>query len=746
LLGETLKQKSAFDLVRSLQKTITVMLPAAALLCAATVRASKVVPVPEELRTQRFTVKVDGKEGAFAHAATSYYYLSLDLPRKGRVRITISAPSYDYWARGVEVQPWRENIRPSRSGRDITFSLDHPAQLSIARPGDHLGGAEMLFVFANAPEKHPPAKASSSLRYYGPGVYHENIDAHHGDNIYLAPGAVVFGSINIWQVDNVRIFGRGTVVYDGPQDPRHDTGWMHKPNWHVLVMDNAHHIEINGITLVTRSRAWMIQMKDSRFIEFDNVKVIGGCEGNANQDGMDWLGGGDTVVRNSFFRASDDIFAMYGNWDGYEPDVLMKPGHEVSNIRIENSVLSTGISNVVRVNWPRKTFDSHNFLMRDVDVIHMGVGGCGVPFALMEIWADPAGHGDHSNYHFENIRLEDWYSLVQLLQPNPRIHDISFRNVWALDSPQMVPSTLEGSVDGVHLENVKVANKPVLRAADLPLQPLPESRVTYETSPEAVQAEFKFGPADPTAGQKIAFDASSSHSAIGGKLKYLWLFGDGTSAKGKVVRHAMPDTEGTLHDGSGRFRVLLKVTDGQGNVDWFSRPVVVRNSLNPAAAGGAGLKPGLRYKFYQGEWTGLPDFQSLQPVGDGTTDTLSPDVRQHSVNYGYVFEGYVRAPIDGGYVFDFLGRDAGRLEIDGQTIAESPAVWPQVCGSVGNSVQMASGSVGLRAGLHQLRVSMTQKAGDDAFAVDWQGPDLPLTPIARTDLFSAPDASVQREQ
>ena len=707
-------------------------------MCAGVARAALVIPVPEELRTQRFTVKVDGKDAYFAHAATSYYYLGLDLQKKGRVTITITAPADDYWARGVEVQPWRENIRPVRSGRDITFTLEHPAQLSITRPGDHLGGAEMLFVFANPEEKHPPGKTWPNVRYYAPGVYHENIDAHSGDTIYLAPGAVVFGSINLWQVDNVRIFGRGTVVYDGPQDPAHDTGWMHKPNWHVLVMDQAHHVQVEGLTLVTRSRSWMIQMKDSRLIEFDNIKVIGGCEGNANQDGMDWLGGGDTVVRNSFFRASDDIFAVYGNWDGYEPDVLMKPGHDVTNIRIENSVLSTGISNVVRANWPRKTFHSANFVMHDVDVMHMGVGGCGVPFALMEIWADPGGQGEQNHYRFENIRLEEWYSLVQLLQPNPRVHDVTFQDVWALESPQMVPSTLSGNVDGVHLENVKIAGRPVLQADDLPLRLQPQaSDVTYGISETGLQAEFKFGPVNVIAGQKIVFDASPSRGS--GKLKYVWLFGDGTSAEGQVVQHAMPDNDGTLRDGSGRFRVLLKVTDGKGNVDWASHPVVARASLNPALPESEGLKPGLHYKFYEGEWTGPPDFQNLQAASAGTTENLSSQAAPHTVNYGYVFEGYVKAPADGGYVFDLLGRDVGRLEIDGQVIAESPSAWRQVCGSIGNSVQMASGSVGLREGLHRLRVSMTQKAGEDAFAVWWQGPGLPLTPIANAQLFSAPE-------
>ena len=172
--------------------------------------------------------------------------------------------------------------------------------------------------------------------------------------------------------ENVKILGRGTVVYDGPQDPNSDTGWMHRPNWHVIVMDRAHGVQISGITCVVRSRTWMIQMLDSGGITFENVKVVGGDPANANQDGMDWLGGGDTVVRDCFIRASDDIFALYGNWLGYSEQDLTTPGHDVKNIRVENSVLSTSISNVVRVSWPQKIFNSAGFVMRNSDVIHMG--------------------------------------------------------------------------------------------------------------------------------------------------------------------------------------------------------------------------------------------------------------------------------------------------------------------------------------------------------------------------------------
>ena len=48
-------------------------------------------------------------------------------------------------------------------------------------------------------------------------MHHENIDAHDGDRIYLAAGAVVFGSLNLWQVHDVHVSGGGTIIYDGPR-------------------------------------------------------------------------------------------------------------------------------------------------------------------------------------------------------------------------------------------------------------------------------------------------------------------------------------------------------------------------------------------------------------------------------------------------------------------------------------------------------------------------------------------------
>ena len=286
-------------------------------------------------------------------------------------------------------------------------------------------------------------RASPDVHVFQAGVHRQSLNPKSGDTIYLAPGAYVFGSLNLWKVQNVKVLGRGTIVYDGPQDPNSDEGWMQKPDWHCIGAIEAHNVEIDGLTCIVRSRTWSIQMKDSTGFIYDDLRVIGGNPGNANQDGMDWLGGGDAIVRDSFFRASDDVFAMQGNWDGYTDADMLRPGTTCSNILIENSELSTSISNIVRCRLAAEDLQlaqlhaarlrhsawRHRRLRADVRAARL-------------LGRGRSASGDHSDYTFENLFLDDWYSLVQMEQEQPELHDFTFRNIWALDQPPLADSTI----------------------------------------------------------------------------------------------------------------------------------------------------------------------------------------------------------------------------------------------------------------------------------------------------------------
>lgn len=683
----------------------------------------KLFTVPDEIRTDHFRVTVNGRRADVVHAASGYYILSFDLA--GAAKVAITAPTLDYWKSGVEVQPWRRNIRPRIDGRTISFTLRAPAKLSITRPGDHFADAEMLFLFANPPETYIPRPDAPHVRYYRAGVYQENIDARDGDIIYLAPGAVVFGSLNLWKVANVRVLGRGIILYDGPQDPRTDQGWMHKRNWHCIVMDEAHNIEIDGITCIVRSRTWQIQMKDSRHIGFNNVKVIGGNPNDANQDGMDWLGGGDTSVRDSFFRASDDVFAIQGNWGGYTEQAMLTPGHDVTNITIEDSAVSTSISNIVRVGWPRKIFSSSNFLMRNVDVLDMGYGSCGIPFALLGLWADQGARGKHANYRFEDVRLEHWYSLLQLDKPLAGVRDVRLDRVAALEGPSMAPSAIRGAITGTVLNAVSVAGKIATSNSDIPLNVLGGAGpVRYAGGSQQLSVQYSSGVLQPH--QAITFTVSPQPETAG--MRYEWLFGDGTAATGPIVHHAFPDAAGTLQDGSGRFRVLLTATDAAGHSAWTARPVVLGRSPAPAVAPSAPLRPGLRAK--SGDATHRE--QDLGAV------SLNHALAAAPVGAILHFKGYLDVPAEGGYTFWVVASGHTLLAIDGRTLASSPKQRTLVCGTAGFATQAAVGSVVLRKGLHRVELSAERVPGEGTLALKWEGPGILLSDVPDAALKHTP--------
>ena len=676
-------------------------------------------PVPPEMRSTAFTVHVNGQTVEVAHAAASYEYVSFDAT--GPVNIEITSAEKGFWDKGVDIQPWRLGLRPTRQGQSIRFRLSGPAKLSISRPGDFLNHAAMLFLFAGTPP--PPLPRDPKIRVFQPGVYHESLNPKSGETLYLAPGSYFFGSLNLWKVENVKVLGRGTIVYDGPQDPNGDEGWMQKPDWHCVGAMEAHNVEINGLTCIVRSRTWSIQMKDSFGFLFDDLRVIGGNPGNANQDGMDWLGGGDAVVRNAFIRSSDDVLVVQGNWDGYSDEAMLRTGHDVRKILIEHSVLSTSISNIVRTGWPRKTFNSSNFTLRDSDILHGGIGACGQTFGLFGLWGANGAKGSHTDYIFENLFLDNWYSLVQMEQEYPGLQGFTFRNIWALDQPPLADSSVIGDVAGVTFDNVKYGQTRAAADADLPLETGDGAQPAHFAAQHGPVAAFTVDPPVFAPGEKVTFTAQSSPGT-----RSTWLFGDGTQASGRRVSHRFPDAEGTQLDGSGRFRVLLHVEDRDGHEDWAAQGVVVVGRWHEAVEFAGPAVPGLVWLIYPGEWTELPNLASERAVFAGEGPGLRADA-QGFTHYAAAWDGQIDIPADGGYTFHLLACDGARLVIDGVEVAKTGPPFAQVCGSPGNAMRYDRGSLGLRAGKHTFHMEGLHSASQDSPRLLWEGPALPLTDV-----------------
>jgi hypothetical protein len=225
---------------------------------------------------------------------------------------------------------------------------------------------------------------------------------------------------------------------------------------------------------------------------------------------------------------------MQGNWDGYTDEDMLRPGHDVQNILIEHSVLSTSISNIVRAGWPRKTFNSRNFTLRDSDILHGGIGACGQTFGLLGFWGANGAKGDHSNYTFENLFLDNWYSLVQMEQEYPACtgSPSATSGRWISRRWPIPRSRRRGGRD---LRQREVRPEPRRGDADLPLV------VSAARSRRSLRRARSGGGVHRSIRRSLRPGRRSpSPRKPSPGARYTWLFGDGTQATAARVRIAFP--------------------------------------------------------------------------------------------------------------------------------------------------------------------------------------------------------------
>jgi hypothetical protein len=329
-----------------------------------------------------------------------------------------------------------------------------------------------------------------------------------------------------------------------------------------------------------------------------------------------------------------------------------------------------------------------------------------------------------------------------------------------MDGSSMDPSAIQGAITGTVLNAVSVDGRIATSDRAIPLRVSSGADpVQYQGGSLASSIEYSAGALRPH--QAITFTASGQPPGVGetrqaegtkaGATQYEWLFGDGTGAIGPRVRHAFPDGAGTLQDGSGRFRVLLKTTDPAGHSTWTERPVVVASSPVPALAPSSPLLPGLREAVSLEP--GLLEARLLEPVsvelglrpkserGDGAGDVLPREVSATHLSDALAvapvgatlhFTGYLDVPSDGGYTLSVLASGHTTLAIDGRILASGPKERSLVCGTLGYATQAAVGSLVMRKGLHRFELSAERPPGASMLVLKWEGPG-----ILRSDIPEA---------
>lgn len=147
----------------------------------------------------------------------------------------------------------------------------------------------------------------------------------------------------------------------------------------------------------------------------------------------------------------------------------------------------------------------------------------------------------------------------------------------------------------------------------------------------------------------------------------------------------------------------------------------LRNPDNPSNP-----QPGLNYRLYLGTWNSLPNFNSLNAIRTGIISAFSLSPRLRSDNFGFVYVGFVRVPADGEYDFFTNSDEGSRLFIGTTLVVDNDGL---------HTARERSGRIGLKAGLHAIRVEYFERTGAELLTVSYDGPTFNKTVIPASALF-----------
>jgi hypothetical protein len=138
------------------------------------------------------------------------------------------------------------------------------------------------------------------------------------------------------------------------------------------------------------------------------------------------------------------------------------------------------------------------------------------------------------------------------------------------------------------------------------------------------------------------------------------------------------------------------------------------------------LKGGLRYRYYEGTWSKLPEFEFLKVEQSGVTDRLTLDKKIRSSKFAFLFTGYLKIEKEGDYNFYVVSNDGTKLFIDDVLVIDND-------GSHG-AVER-SGKIKLTKGYHPFRLEYFDGGGSHALNVTVEGPGIKRQQIPKGMLW-----------
>ncbi len=157
--------------------------------------------------------------------------------------------------------------------------------------------------------------------------------------------------------------------------------------------------------------------------------------------------------------------------------------------------------------------------------------------------------------------------------------------------------------------------------------------------------------------------------------------------------------------------------------------MTVRKLIPRGAVKAGETKLGLRCLYYEGEWTKLPNFDSVKAANEIVADAVVIPSIARPEDYGLVFKGYISISEDGVYEFGINSDDGSALIVGDSLLCDNDGIH-------GN--REIAGKIALKVGMHPIEVRMFQCKGSQALNLYITGPGIPKRELGKSMLFHTP--------
>ncbi|MFT3996021.1 MAG: glycosyl hydrolase family 28 protein [Asticcacaulis sp.] len=282
----------------------------------------------------------------------------------GRVEVEVQKNNGTFDTVGV--LPRKPDLKLTRAGKIVRFTLDQPGRFSLQFDDDRLHN---LHILAGAP---PPTRPEGeNVRYYGPGIHAPDdggriFRPRSGETLYLDGGAILTGNFDLRNVENVRIMGRGLIYNTG----------------RAIEIDGSQNVSLEDLIVVNDDKEAAARVSNIRHSANIRLTGISGFTSGKWSDGLGISTSQHVYVDQAYLRTSDDAVVVYAVNDcpicatktDTAPSAL---SYDTYDIRVTNSILWNDVAHAMYVGHfgdnahPRTihsvTFDNIDVLNLDED-------------------------------------------------------------------------------------------------------------------------------------------------------------------------------------------------------------------------------------------------------------------------------------------------------------------------------------------------------------------------------------------